>query len=75
MRDLVETKGAKDWAAISTYFVERCGKQCRERWHNHLRTGINKGSWSLEEEWLVLLGVHAYGKRWSMISKMLKGRT
>ena len=28
----------------------RTGKQCRERWRNYLRPGIQKGRWTEEEE-------------------------
>ncbi len=27
----------------------RSGKQCRERWHNHLDPNINKDTWTDEE--------------------------
>ena len=30
---------------ISAKFTDRSGKQCRERWHNHLNPGIKKGDW------------------------------
>ena len=26
------------------------GKQCRERWRNHLRPELNKGDWTVEED-------------------------
>ena len=26
--------------------IERMGKQCRERWHNHLKPDINKDEWT-----------------------------
>ncbi|KAK7817845.1 transcription factor myb98, partial [Quercus suber] len=29
---------------------DRIGKQCRERWHNHLRPDIKKDTWSEEED-------------------------
>ena len=32
----------------------RIGKQCRERWNNHLHPGIKKGAWSAEEEKLII---------------------
>jgi hypothetical protein len=53
----------------------RTGKQCRERWCNHLCPDINKSSWSLEEEMLLLLLHDKIGNKWSEISKYLKGRT
>ncbi len=49
LRSLVGQFGARDWTAISENFLGRGGKQCRERWHNHLREGVNKMEWTLDE--------------------------
>jgi len=39
----------------TVYRVEgRNGKQCRERYHNHLKGGINKEKWGKEEEQLLV---------------------
>ncbi len=38
--------GAKNWSAIAKKLVGRMGKQCRERWHNHLNPHINKKKWT-----------------------------
>ena len=32
-------------SVIADLFPGRTGKQCRERWHNHLNPGIKKGDW------------------------------
>jgi len=40
--------GTKQWARIAAELPGRRGKQCRERWHNHLDPDISKESWS---EW------------------------
>ena len=34
--DLVKKYGAKKWSLIASNLPGRIGKQCRERWHNHL---------------------------------------
>lgn len=54
---------------------DRVGKQCRERWHNHLNPQIKKDSWNDEEEWLLFLSHQLHGNRWADISKQLGGRT
>ena len=34
--ELVSKLGAKKWSTIASHLPGRIGKQCRERWHNHL---------------------------------------
>eukprot|EP00775_Hariotina_reticulata_P002069 gene2069-2389_t len=72
---LVEQHGAKKWSLISSYLPGRIGKQCRERWHNHLNPDIKKHDWTAEEdEQLVLL--HAQiGNQWALLARHMGGRT
>ena len=60
---------------MADHFYARGGKQCRERWHNHLREGVTKSPWSFNEEWVLALAVKAFGNKWSLISQYLPGRT
>ncbi|XVF46696.1 hypothetical protein PTKIN_Ptkin03bG0048700 [Pterospermum kingtungense] len=72
---LVKQYGVRKWAQIAESMVGRAGKQCRERWHNHLRPDIKKDSWSEEEE-RILVEAHAkFGNRWAEIAKFISGRT
>ncbi|GKG32851.1 transcription factor MYB98, partial [Tanacetum coccineum] len=34
---LVKLHGERKWAHIAEQMICRARKQCRERWHNHLR--------------------------------------
>ncbi|XP_024987197.1 transcription factor MYB3R-1 isoform X1 [Cynara cardunculus var. scolymus] len=72
---LVEQYGAKKWSTIAQHLPGRIGKQCRERWHNHLNPNINKEAWSQEEE-LALINAHQiYGNKWAELTKFLPGRS
>ena len=55
----------------------RAGKQCRERWNNHLSPAVKLGDWSEEEDRAILLGAAELGTRWCEIIKApaLAGRT
>jgi hypothetical protein len=41
---LVKQFGVRKWAQIAERVAGRAGKQCRERWHNHLRPDIKVSS-------------------------------
>jgi myb proto-oncogene protein len=41
--------GTKRWLLVASHLNGRTGKQCRERWLNHLDPSINKGPWSPDE--------------------------
>ena len=73
-RLISETRPFK-WSLIASKMEGREGKQCRERWYNHLNPEIVKGPWSPKEEWLLYLLHRVFGNQWSDLTKMFKGRT
>ena len=79
--ELVNKYGTTNWTIIANEMAlmynskQRNGKQCRERWHNHLDPIVNKDIWTEEEENILFNKHLEYGNRWSDISKYLPGRT
>lgn len=51
----------------------RTYKQCRERYTNYLKDGLNCGPWSKEEDEVLLLMHAKIGNKWAEIARHLKG--
>jgi len=74
---LVQRIGTKRWSRVAQELhTGRLGKQCRERWTNHLDPSINKGPWTAEED-DAIMGTHAMvGSKWAQIARAVgNGRT
>jgi hypothetical protein len=76
-------RGPQNWSAIAKAINSKChnavqvriGKQCRERWFNHLNPELSKGKWTETEDRILVQEQVVLGNHWSEIAKKLNGRT
>lgn len=68
---MFDENGNNHWAKIADKMNNkkakcnhRTGKQCRDRWNNHLRANIKKGEWTKEEEHLIREMHKAFGTKY-----------
>ena len=73
--ELVGELGAKQWSKIAQQLPGRIGKQCRERWYNHLNPDIKREEWSREEDRSLIIAHSTFGNKWAEIAKTFVGRT
>nr|GEX75388.1 transcription factor MYB101-like [Tanacetum cinerariifolium]GEZ24885.1 transcription factor MYB101-like [Tanacetum cinerariifolium] len=72
----VQENGERFWNDIwRSHGLMRCGKSCRRRWMNNLKSSLKKEDFTPEEE-NKILRLHAqHGNRWSLLTLHFSGRT
>ena len=76
MKQLVNKYGTSNWTLIASKMGKsRNGKQCRERWYNHLNPTLKKNNWTLDEENILFSKHMQLGNKWADIASFLPGRT
>merc|ERR1719502_415949 len=72
-RIIIESRasGILKWSRIAELIPGRIGKQCRERWHNHLDPQLKRGSWTEDEERILEAAQSEWGNSWVRISRLI----
>jgi hypothetical protein len=78
----VYRNGTRNWADVastiqilSAGLSDRTGKQCRERWHNHLDPTLSHAPFSVVEDQLLIRLQRIFDNKWTEISKRMPGRS
>ncbi|GMI66624.1 hypothetical protein HRI_000331700 [Hibiscus trionum] len=72
----IQAQGEGSWRSLpKNAGLLRCGKSCRLRWINYLRSDLKRGNFTVQEEETIIQLHESLGNRWSLIASHLKGRT
>jgi hypothetical protein len=71
----VQSNGDKDWAKLAGLLSGRTGKQCRERFKNHLDPSLARVSWTPEEDQKLIDLHNSFGNQWTKLASFFNGRT
>mmetsp|Transcript_7528 Transcript_7528/g.10386 ORF Transcript_7528/g.10386 Transcript_7528/m.10386 type:complete len:537 (-) Transcript_7528:56-1666(-) len=63
------------WSIVAHSMPDRTGKQCRERYVNHLNPRLKITEWSPAEDATIFHLYNTSGSQWAKMSKMIPGRT
>jgi hypothetical protein len=71
----VSRTGPRNWVKLAEMLPGRIGKQCRERWTNHLSPEVARSGWTAAEDARLVDLFRNYGNRWTLIAAYMDGRT
>jgi len=75
LKSITSNNNQLNWPKIAKDIHGRSGKQCRERYLNHLGPHLKRTRWSANEDATIFRLHSLYGPKWSQIVKFLPGRT
>ena len=63
------------WSIVAQSLHGRTGKQCRERYVNHLNPRLKVTDWTVVEDATIFHLYNSIGSHWAKMSKVIPGRT
>ncbi|KAJ0249537.1 Transcription factor MYB1 [Hirschfeldia incana] len=75
LSNLVEEFGARNWNFLARSVPGRTGKSCRFRWWNQLDPSLKRNPFTEVENQAIIRAHGIHGNKWSVIAKLLPGRT
>ena len=63
------------WTVVAQSLQDRTGKQCRERYVNHLNPRLKTTDWNPVEDAIIFHLYNTIGSHWAKMSKIIPGRT
>lgn len=75
LRAIASSQQPIKWKLIASHVPNRSGKQCRERYFNHLKPALIHSDWSPVEDYNLYHIHNTSGPKWSIIATVLRGRT
>ncbi|CAI5717907.1 unnamed protein product [Peronospora effusa] len=75
LKKAVAELGHRNWMAVAEQVPGRDNAQCLQRWNKVLKPGLVKGSWSLEEDELLMEMMLKGYDNWRQVSNNIPGRT
>lgn len=71
-----EQNNSPKWSDIAQAITtQRTGKQCRERYLNHLKPRLRFEDWTAPEDSLLIRLYGTMGTKWAQMAKIMNGRT
>ncbi|CAN7113306.1 unnamed protein product [Brassica rapa subsp. narinosa] len=75
LSELVEKFGPRNWSLMARSIPGRSGKSCRLRWCNQLDPSLKRNPFTEVEDEAIITAHAIHGNKWSIIAKLLPGRT
>ncbi|RYG69817.1 hypothetical protein EON64_01765 [archaeon] len=75
LRKVVEENSEGNWELVARHFPDRSLYQVYRRWNEGMNPNLKSGHWTPEEDSKLAELVQEHGYKWTVIAKLMDGRT